>query len=154
MRESSPFAPHRVFCYYYSVAKRIIHHTHTSLHLVEVNESASHIDWVPNTDIYETENSFIVRMEVAGVNREDIQVNVFERNLIVTGCRPDSCGTGRRHFRQMEINYGIFERRLVVPRNVDTKHVKASCRNGFLIIELPKVSKSDPTPLKVLIDED
>jgi HSP20 family protein len=136
------------------VAKRIIHHTHTSLHLVEVSDSSSHIDWVPNTDIYENENAFVIRMEVAGVNREDIQINISDRNLVVGGRRPDSCGPGRRHFRQMEINYGTFERRLVLPRSIDTKRVKASCRNGFLIIELPKNAKSDPTPLKVMIEED
>jgi HSP20 family protein len=122
--------------------------------MVGVSSVSSHVDWVPNTDIYENEQAFVIRMEIAGVKREDIQIHISDRNLIVTGIRPDQCESGRRQFRQMEINYGVFERRLVLPRSIESKKVKANYRHGLLIIELPKVSKSDPAPLKVTIDED
>ena len=137
-----------------TVTKRIVHHTNATFHLVGVPPVSSNAEWVPNTDIYENDASFIVRMEIAGVNRENIQVNICDRTLIIKGRRPDLCRTGRYYFRQMEIHYGVFERKLVVPRNVDGKRVKANYQNGFLIIELPKVEKSDPTPLKVTIEED
>ena len=133
------------------MAKRTIHHVHTSLHLIDLS---SQVEWVPNTDIYENETSFMIRMEVAGVSSDDIQISISDRTLTVRGRRPDPCRTCRYHFRQMEINYGVFERRLVVPKSVDSKRVKASYRNGFLIIELPKVSKSDPTPMRVIIEQD
>jgi len=141
-------------CYHPDVAKHLVHHVHTSMQLGGVPPSSTHIDWVPNTDIYETQTSFVVRMEVAGVTREDIHVDLVDRTLVVSGNRPDFLHSERRQFRQMEIHHGAFERRLVVPRNVDAKHIHANYRNGFLIIELPKVAKSEPTPLKVTIEHD
>src|SRR3989338_497128 len=123
------------------VAKRIIHHIHTTLQMVGLSSSSSNVEWVPNTDIYENEASFMVRMEIAGVSRDDIQINFTDRTLVVKGRRTDSCRATKCHFRQMEIDYGVFERHLVIPRTVDGKRVKASYRNGFLIIELPKVAK-------------
>lgn len=137
------------------MAKQTVHHAHTTLQLVGLSPSASSlVEWVPNTDIYENEVSFVVRMEVAGVNREDIQIFLSDHTLTVSGHRPDPCRTSHCHFRQMEINYGLFEKRLVIPRSVDGGHVKASYRNGFLMIELPKVAKSDPVSLKVVVEQD
>ncbi len=136
------------------VAKRMAHHANTTFHLVGLPPASSNVEWVPNTDIYENDSSFVVRMEIAGVNRENIQVNICDRTLVIKGRRSDLCRTGRCYFRQMEIHYGVFERRLVIPRNVDGKHVKANYQNGFLIIELPKVERSDPTPMKITVEED
>lgn len=136
------------------MARKIVHHTHTTLQLVGLHSASADVEWVPNTDIYENESFFIVRMEVAGATREDIQVTISDRTLIVRGRRQDQGRTQRCYFRQMEIHYGIFERRLVLPRNVDGKRVKANYRNGFLILELPKVAKSDPVPLKIMVEEE
>lgn len=112
------------------------------------------MEWVPNTDIYENESSFVVRMEIAGVTCEDIQIHISDRSLVVSGRRPDPCRKGRCSFRQMEVNYGAFERRLVIPQSVDGKRVRANYRNGFLMIDLPKVSKSNPVSLKVMVGEE
>jgi HSP20 family protein len=136
------------------VAKRIVHHVHTTLQLVGLSSASSNVEWVPNTDIYENEASFVVRMEIAGVNRDDIHINFSDRTLIVRGRRPDPRRADKCHFRQMEVDYGIFERHLVIPRTVDGKRIRANYRNGFLIIELPKVAKSDPVPQRVMIQED
>ena len=119
-----------------------------------ISSGSSNIEWVPNTDIYETESSIFVRLEMAGVSREDVQINLADRTLSVRGKRMDSCRKAPCQFRQMEIHYGLFERKIVIPRNVDHKKVKANYRNGFLIIELPKVIKSNPVPMKVDIEED
>jgi len=131
-----------------------VHHVHTTMQLVGLPPASSEVEWVPHTDIYENESSFVIRLEIAGVHRDDIHIDVSDRTLVVSGRRPDSCRTERRHFRQMEIHYGFFERRLVLPRNVEGRQVKANYRNGFLIIELPKVAKSNPTPLRVTIEQD
>jgi HSP20 family protein len=122
--------------------------------MVSLSTASSNVEWVPHTDIYENENSLVVRMEIAGVSEEDIQISVSDRTLIVRGRRPDPCRMARFHFRQMEINYGVFEKRLILPRGVDGKKAKARYRNGFLVIEFPKLSKSDPVRLKVMIERE
>jgi HSP20 family protein len=142
------------FCYPHHVAKRLVHHVHTTLHLVGLSSPSSNVEWVPNTDIYETEVSFVVRMELAGVDKDEVQISLSDRTLTVRGRRPDLCRKEKCHFRQMEIHYGLFERRIIIPRTIDGRKVKANYRNGFLIIELPKIAKSSPVPLKVDIEED
>jgi HSP20 family protein len=136
------------------VARRLAHHLQSSLHLVRLSAASSSVEWVPNTDIYENEDSFVVRLELAGVTREDLHISITDRTLVVRGRRPDPCRTGHCHFRQMEIDYGVFERRFVVPRTVDGRHIKATVANGFLTIELPKLAKTEQRPLKVTIQSD
>lgn len=138
------------------MAKRMINQAHAALQLVSLSATSSSVEWVPNTDIYENEESFVIRMEVAGVDADNIHIHLSDRFLVVRGHRQDSCRAEQCHFRQMEINYGIFERRLMIPRNVEGRKIKASCRNGFLKIELPKAvkSKPPPQPQKVMIEEE
>lgn len=136
------------------MARRIAHQIQGSLHLVRLSAASLNVEWVPNTDIYENEGSFVVRVELAGVSREDLQISMADRTLVVRGRRPDPCRTGRCHFRQMEIDYGVFERRFVVPRTVDGRHIKAALVNGFLTIELPKLTRTEQPPLKVTIQSD
>lgn len=133
----------------------MVHHVHATLQMVGLSAATSEAEWVPNTDIYENEQSFIIRMEIAGASKEDIHIHFVDRTLVVTGKRADHCrATTRCRFRQMEIHYGAFERRLVIPRTVDGERIKASYRNGFLKIELPKVAKSTPVPLRVVVEHD
>lgn len=113
---------------------------------------ASGHQWIPGADVYETPERWVVKMEVAGINREDVEIILEERTLIVRGHRPDPCRTGKCRFRQVEIDYGHFERRFVIPRSVDAERVTASYRNGFLMIELPKSDKEGHGTVTVVIE--
>lgn len=120
---------------------------HLSLHTV------AHGAWTPNTDVYETPDKLVVRMEVAGTDMGGLEIILNERLLIVRGSRPDPCRTGRCQFRQMEIDYGLFERRIVIPRVVDGHRARAVLENGFLQIDLPKVDHADLTTVTIVITE-
>ncbi len=113
---------------------------------------ASGHQWIPAADVYETPERWVVKLEVAGINREDVEIVLEDRTLVVKGCRPDPCRTGKCRFRQVEIDYGHFERRFVIPRSVDAKRVTASYRNGFLMIELPKSEKEGRGTVTVVIE--
>ncbi len=109
--------------------------------------------WIPATDVYETPERWVVKMEVAGINKEDVEITLNDRTLIVRGYRPDPCRTGKCKFRQVEIDYGQFERRFVIPRSVNAEHVTASYRNGFLVIELPKSDKPAHATVTVVVEQ-
>ncbi len=109
--------------------------------------------WTPNVDVYETSDLLVVRMEMAGINKEDIEITLHDRLLLVRGHRKDPCRQGRCKFRQMEIDYGYFERRIVIPRSVDGHRVRAQVQNGFLQIELPKAPSSAHTAVTVIIEQ-
>jgi HSP20 family protein len=93
--------------------------------------------WVPPTDVYETETSLIVKMEVAGMREEDFEVVVEEQVLMIRGVRPDP--TERRAYHQMEIRSGKFEIAIGLPSGVDLDEASAEYNQGFLVINFPKM---------------
>ena len=101
------------------------------------------IVWHPPTDAYETESQFVVRMDVAGVKREDLKVVVDEGHLLIRGIRRDAVPPGKKHFYKMEITMGPFERKVPLPRTIVLSDVVATYRDGILEI---RCNKSHGTP--------
>jgi HSP20 family protein len=95
--------------------------------------------WNPPTDVYETEQNLIIKVEVAGMRDEDFEVAIEENILIILGIRPDQ--SERRAYHQMEIMYGKFEIAIQLPVNIDIDHALAEYKDGFLIITLPKMHR-------------
>jgi HSP20 family protein len=109
--------------------------------VIMVSESA----WMPPTDVFETATEVMVKMELAGVNAQDIDIKLDGRRLIVTGRRVDSSAATKRTFRQLEINYGRFERIITFGEGTKVTTGKASYKEGFLLVTLPKVRQQSRT---------
>ncbi|HLO14997.1 MAG TPA: Hsp20/alpha crystallin family protein [Anaerolineales bacterium] len=92
--------------------------------------------WSPPTDVYETEENYVIKVEVAGMRDEDFDV-AFENNiLMIGGYRSDL--NERRAYHQMEIRFGKFEIAVEIPVVVDMEKATAEYKDGFLMIILPK----------------
>src|SRR5580704_6533065 len=135
------------------MAKTYDQHLHDSLAYLGLPALASHSAWTPNTDVYETPEGLVVKMEIAGINKDDLDITLNDRVLLVRGHRKDPCRQKRCSFRQMEIDYVEFERRIVIPRSVDASRVRAQFHNGFLQIELPKSQQSEHATVTVIIEQ-
>ena len=135
--------------------KNLTDHVTQGLTHLSLTATTSHSTWTPNTDVYETVDHLVVKMELAGIEREDLEITLEERLLLVRGYRKDPCRQRQQRcsFRQMEIDYGFFERRIIIPHTVDGHHVRATFHNGFLHIELPKAECSEPTTVTVIIQQ-
>jgi len=92
--------------------------------------------WRPPTDIFEVENTFVVRVEIAGMREENFSIELNGRNLTVRGSRQDM--PERRAFHQMEIHFGEFAIELELPNYIEADQVQAVYSDGFLRIQLPK----------------
>ena len=92
--------------------------------------------WMPPTDIYETEEHLIAKIEVAGMREEDFEVSVEDQVLMVRGSRPDV--SERRAYHQMEIRFGRFEIMVDLPVSVDLDQATAEYKDGFLTVTFPK----------------
>jgi HSP20 family protein len=101
--------------------------------------------WSPPTDVYETEASFVVRVEVAGMRESDFAINVDRNFLLISGIRPDS--PDRRAYHQMEIRFGEFSTAIELPLDVDIDRVEAEYQDGFLSVIFPK-SKAKKISIK------
>ena len=96
----------------------------------------SHV-WSPPTDQYETDEAYVIRVEIAGMQEEDFEV-LFENNtLFISGSRPDF--PERRAYQQMEIRFGKFATVLGLPGPVDIEQARAEYKDGFFTVVLPKV---------------
>ncbi|HKY55373.1 MAG TPA: Hsp20/alpha crystallin family protein [Anaerolineales bacterium] len=96
--------------------------------------------WCPPTDVYETEEAFVVKVEVAGMREEDFEVAIEDNVLMVSGNRPDS--NERRAYYQMEIRTGKFEIAIAMPAPVKVEMAVAEYKDGFLMIHLPKADQN------------
>lgn len=97
--------------------------------------------WSPPTDVYETEENYIVRVEIAGMREEDFEIIAEDNYLWVGGSRPDI--PERRAYHQMEIRFGKFETIIGLPGPIDLENAKAVYENGFLTVNLPKAHPNE-----------
>ena len=93
--------------------------------------------WVPPTDVFETEDQFVVEVEIAGVKQGDLSVSFHDRNLIVSGTRAEH-GPSRRAYYQMQVRFGEFATEVEFPVPIDESAIDASYTDGLLQINLPK----------------
>lgn len=92
--------------------------------------------WNPPTDVYETENNYVVRVEIGGMREDDFEITVEENFLMISGSRPDI--PERRAYQQMEIRFGKFESVVGLPGPLDLETSSAEYKEGFLTVTLPK----------------
>jgi HSP20 family protein len=100
-------------------------------------EPASEAAWTPNTDVYCTDDGFVIKVELAGMRKEDLELTVEGHQLRISGYRRDCCRAGKCKFMVMEINYGPFESVIELPPNCDLGSARASYQNGFLRVDVP-----------------
>jgi len=94
--------------------------------------------WHPATDAYETDEEFVVQMDLAGMDPSDIEVLADADYLVVRGVRKDISGPGRKHFHEMEIAVGPFSRRVQLNVAVDPASAHATYHGGFLYVSFNK----------------
>lgn len=92
--------------------------------------------WRPPTDVYETDDCVVVKVEIAGMEEDDFSISLQGKKLVIAGVRQDPAA--KLGYQQMEILYGEFETEVYLPRAVDDEGVEATYSNGFLHVQLPK----------------
>ena len=103
--------------------------------------SAGQTHWIPNTDVYVSEGHLVIKVELAGMRREDLELTVEGNRLMISGQRPDGGRGAKCKFLVMEINYGSFECVIEVPEGYDLSQAKAGYHNGFLRVDVPQASR-------------
>lgn len=97
----------------------------------------------PSCDIHESENHFLISLDMPGVKKEDINIEVKDNQLRISGeRRRDVESEQNERSHRHERTYGRFERMFTVPRNIDASNIEAEYDNGVLNIALPKAEES------------
>jgi HSP20 family protein len=92
--------------------------------------------WCPAADVYRTEDGWIVKVDLAGIQPADIEVTMDGPVLRISGSRRDGiCGEGVSHY-QLEITYSRFEKMIQFPRSIEHALIDRDYRDGLLILRL------------------
>jgi HSP20 family protein len=107
-------------------------------HLINPKFNLQQNTWRPAIDIYEHTDSLIVLVEIAGVDSENLHVEIDQRAVKVYGIRGDQALRGDARYRLAEIACGYFERTINLPVPVDTNQAEASYKDGLLQLKMAK----------------
>ena len=92
--------------------------------------------WRPNADIYSTSDGWIVKVDLAGVTADDLEITIQGRTLSLSGCRRDTFFGQGVAYHQLEITYSRFEKTLVLPCSIEGASLLRDYRDGLLILHL------------------
>jgi HSP20 family protein len=107
--------------------------------------------FVPPVDIYEDEHKVTLKLEIPGINQDDVDVRLENNTLTVTGERKFEKEEKEENFHRIERRYGSFARSFTLPNTLDPESVTANYENGVLKIELAKRAEAKPKQIKVNI---
>jgi HSP20 family protein len=107
--------------------------------------------WTPAVDVYEDEDSFLIKLELPEVNRDDVKVSLNEGTLSIAGERRVENEEKRENYHRVERSYGQFYRSFTLPPNVNTEAINAQFKDGVLRLTLPKREEAKPKQIEVKI---
>lgn len=100
------------------------------------------VDWSPAVDVLETDHRYIVRAELPGASRDEVEVSVANGKLLIWGERPWPGESDETTYRRVERSYGWFLRQFNLPADADLSNVEALFRDGILEIAIPKLDRT------------
>jgi HSP20 family protein len=103
----------------------------------------------PATDIYETDDEYVVEVDVPGFEEKELAVEVFDHTLAIKGQRGETQEKKAKEFTLHQRLEREFERRFVLPIEADTEHLKATFAKGVVEVHAPKVQKAKPKTVTI-----
>jgi HSP20 family protein len=107
--------------------------------------------WQPAVDIYETEDSIVIKAEVPDVDQKDIDVRIEDNTLILKGERKHEDQVKKENYHRIERYFGSFQRSFSLPATIDQEKVVATCDKGVLNIILPKKEETKPKQINIAV---
>ena len=105
--------------------------------------------WVPAMDLAETEDALVLRADLPGMARDEVEIEVKDNVLTVSGERKAEHRSEHEGYHRVERSFGRFSRSLSLPRGVDAEAVKASFERGVLEVEIPKPAERKATRIEI-----
>lgn len=106
-------------------------------------------NWRPTVDIYENENHIVIKAELPGVDKKDVQVDVNGRVLTLKGERLSDQKIKEENYFRQERTFGKFERSFTLPTEIDSDKINADFKAGILKVDIPKPEERQPKKITV-----
>ncbi|MDZ7372763.1 MAG: Hsp20/alpha crystallin family protein [candidate division KSB1 bacterium] len=108
--------------------------------------------WVPAMDVYETDEGIVVKAELPGVRKEDLKISVDNNILTIRAEKKQDAPKDVSCYYCSERVFGTFQRSFTLPNTADATRVKATYRDGVLVIEIPKKEEARPKEIQVEVE--
>jgi HSP20 family protein len=110
--------------------------------------------WAPPMDLVETDDHFVLRADLPGLSEEDIQIEVEDDVLTVSGERKADHEEHQEGFYRVERAFGLFRRSLTLPEGVDAEAVQARFDKGVLEVRIPKPEERKPRRVSIRVGDE
>ncbi|MBI4285495.1 MAG: Hsp20/alpha crystallin family protein [Chloroflexi bacterium] len=107
--------------------------------------------WAPSIDVFDKKDSIVVRAELPGMKKEEIDVKVEGNTMIIGGERKASTEVKEEDYYRSEMVYGKFTRSITLPSTVDAARIEATYKDGILEVNLPKTEAAKPKKIEIKV---
>jgi HSP20 family protein len=114
-------------------------------------EAGALTTWTPLCDIYGTDKSIVIKMELPEVGKEDVSVTFDNNVLTIHGERKVDAEAEGHNYHRQERSYGQFLRSFTLPPFVETKNISAEFKEGMLLVTLPKVEEAKAKQIEIKV---
>lgn len=124
---------------------------HSNHHPEKKEEAIAHVEAAAElaVDVYQTANDIVIQAIIAGTAPEHLSINITRDSVTVKGKREENRAVVRENYILKELFWGSFTRTVQLPAEVEIDAAEAICKNGMLLIKLPKLDKYRQTSIKV-----
>ncbi len=109
--------------------------------------------WAPAVDIYETDQSIVLKADLPEINPEDVEIRVEDNILYLKGARKMEKEVRQENYHRVERAYGTFARSFALPHTVSADKIAADYNKGVLRVTMPKREESKPKQIKISVKE-
>ena len=105
--------------------------------------------WVPRADLAETEDAYFIHLDLPGLGKDDVEINIHDGTLSISGERRHEETEEDRTFVRVERSYGRFYRAFTLPQTIDAQGIQATFEDGVLSIHVPKAEELKPRRIDI-----
>ncbi len=108
--------------------------------------------WRPAIELFEKDGNLLLRAELPGLEKDDINIEISNNNLILSGEAKEKEEEKGQNYYKSELRYGKFLRSINLPLDINKDKIKANFKNGILTIDMPKTEEEKQKKLKIKIE--
>jgi len=109
--------------------------------------------WFPEIDVFERDNRLVTKIDLPGIKKEDVKVEIADGQLVISGERKTEAEEKKEDFYRCEREYGSFYRTVPLPEGAKLEDVKATFADGVLEVSLPLPAAASPDVRKIQIED-
>ena len=113
------------------------------------DDAAESAVWAPRTDLSETDEAYLIHLDLPGLKKDEVEINVHDGTLSISGERRHEETAEDRTFVRVERSYGRFYRSFSLPQTINADGIEAAFEDGVLTIHVPKAEELKPRRIDI-----